>query len=319
MTAQNDPDAGAWTYAYDDAGRLTSQTDAKSQTTTLTYDTQVGRLATRQSVVGTGDEDLRRGEPRLDRPPRRDTAGPTQYDGAGRVSSVSVGAASGARDDEAERTRGQGEIAIMGGDNEFLRIAVPPHESGGQVQSVERAQRRRKRLRSASEDGSLEHDQVDRLEPLGNEHATHGRLLDRERALDTEAVQGSKGLYREQFARHESVRRAQLLERIRLRQNEPKQGRGVEVGNHLSARSSSRTARLLVCCNVGGATRTAAGRRTAFRTSSGPSDSYGTSRAIGVSRSMTVSVCPARTLRRCELRWALRSAIPTRVTGWLMT
>jgi YD repeat-containing protein len=53
MTAQNNPDAGNWTYAYDDAGRPTSQTDAKNQTTTLTYDTQVGRLATRQNAAGT--------------------------------------------------------------------------------------------------------------------------------------------------------------------------------------------------------------------------------------------------------------------------
>src|SRR5262245_35379248 len=34
-------------------------------------------------------------------------------------------------------------------------------------------------------------------------------------------------------------------------------------------------------------------------------------RATGVSRSSTVSVRPARTLRRCSLRWALRSAIRT--------
>jgi YD repeat-containing protein len=36
--ASNDPDLGAWTYAYDTASELVSQTDAKNQTTTLTYD-----------------------------------------------------------------------------------------------------------------------------------------------------------------------------------------------------------------------------------------------------------------------------------------
>jgi YD repeat-containing protein len=44
--ASNDPDLGAWTYAYDTASELVSQTDAKSQTTTLTYDI-LGRLTQR--------------------------------------------------------------------------------------------------------------------------------------------------------------------------------------------------------------------------------------------------------------------------------
>ncbi len=44
--ASSDPDLGAWTYAYDTASELVSQTDAKSQTTTLSYDL-LGRMTGR--------------------------------------------------------------------------------------------------------------------------------------------------------------------------------------------------------------------------------------------------------------------------------
>jgi RHS repeat-associated protein len=44
--ASNDPDLGAWTYACDTANELASQTDAKTQTTTFTYDI-LGRLTQR--------------------------------------------------------------------------------------------------------------------------------------------------------------------------------------------------------------------------------------------------------------------------------
>ncbi len=44
--ASNDPDLGAWAYAYDTANELVSQTDAKTQTTTFTYDI-LGRLTQR--------------------------------------------------------------------------------------------------------------------------------------------------------------------------------------------------------------------------------------------------------------------------------
>jgi len=37
-TAMSDPDMGAWSYAYDNAGNLTRQTDAKNQTTCFYYD-----------------------------------------------------------------------------------------------------------------------------------------------------------------------------------------------------------------------------------------------------------------------------------------
>lgn len=37
-TASNDPDLRAWTYIYDTASEVVSQTDAKSQATTLGYD-----------------------------------------------------------------------------------------------------------------------------------------------------------------------------------------------------------------------------------------------------------------------------------------
>ena len=44
--ASSDPDLGAWTYAYDTASELVSQTDAKSQTTTFSYDL-LGRMTGR--------------------------------------------------------------------------------------------------------------------------------------------------------------------------------------------------------------------------------------------------------------------------------
>src|SRR5271169_6077750 len=37
-TASSDPDMGSWTYSYDVLSELTSQVDAKSQTTSLHYD-----------------------------------------------------------------------------------------------------------------------------------------------------------------------------------------------------------------------------------------------------------------------------------------
>ena len=45
-TASNDPDLGAWSYAYDTASELISQTDAKSQTTNFAYD-KLGRMTQR--------------------------------------------------------------------------------------------------------------------------------------------------------------------------------------------------------------------------------------------------------------------------------
>jgi YD repeat-containing protein len=45
-TASSDPDLGAWTYSYDTASELVSQTDAKSQTSTLGYDL-LGRMTRR--------------------------------------------------------------------------------------------------------------------------------------------------------------------------------------------------------------------------------------------------------------------------------
>ena len=44
--ASSDPDLGTWTYAYDTASELVSQTDAKSETTTLSYDV-LGRMTQR--------------------------------------------------------------------------------------------------------------------------------------------------------------------------------------------------------------------------------------------------------------------------------
>jgi YD repeat-containing protein len=45
-TASSDPDLGAWTYSYDTLSQLVSQTDARSQTSTFTYDL-LGRLTQR--------------------------------------------------------------------------------------------------------------------------------------------------------------------------------------------------------------------------------------------------------------------------------
>lgn len=45
-TSLDDPDMGAWSYTFDGLGQLRSQTDAKNQTTSITYDT-LNRLKTR--------------------------------------------------------------------------------------------------------------------------------------------------------------------------------------------------------------------------------------------------------------------------------
>ena len=48
----DDPDMGQWSYAYNVLGELISQTNAKNQTTTMTYDV-LGRLKTRDEPEGT--------------------------------------------------------------------------------------------------------------------------------------------------------------------------------------------------------------------------------------------------------------------------
>jgi len=50
-TSMNDPDKGSWSYGYNVYGELISQTDAKSQTTTMTYD-KLGRMKTRVDSAG---------------------------------------------------------------------------------------------------------------------------------------------------------------------------------------------------------------------------------------------------------------------------
>jgi len=45
-TAMSDPNKGAWSYEYNGFGELTKQTDAKGQTSAMTYD-GLGRMATR--------------------------------------------------------------------------------------------------------------------------------------------------------------------------------------------------------------------------------------------------------------------------------
>lgn len=48
----SDPDMGQWSYSYDGFNQLTSQTDAKNQTTTMTYDV-LGRMRSRIEPEGT--------------------------------------------------------------------------------------------------------------------------------------------------------------------------------------------------------------------------------------------------------------------------
>jgi YD repeat-containing protein len=45
-TASSDPDLGAWSYTYDTASELITQTGAKGQTTTFSYDV-LGRMTGR--------------------------------------------------------------------------------------------------------------------------------------------------------------------------------------------------------------------------------------------------------------------------------
>jgi YD repeat-containing protein len=48
----NDPDMGIWSYTYNALGELISQTDAKSQTSTISYD-KLGRMTQRVEPEGT--------------------------------------------------------------------------------------------------------------------------------------------------------------------------------------------------------------------------------------------------------------------------
>jgi len=52
-TSMNDPDMGSWTYAYNAAGELISQTDARLQTTEMQYDL-LGRLTQRDEYNAAG-------------------------------------------------------------------------------------------------------------------------------------------------------------------------------------------------------------------------------------------------------------------------
>ena len=47
-----DPDLGTWAYTYNGFSELVAQVDAKTQTTTMTYD-QLGRMLTKTELVGT--------------------------------------------------------------------------------------------------------------------------------------------------------------------------------------------------------------------------------------------------------------------------
>jgi hypothetical protein len=104
--------------------------------------------------------------------------------------------------------------------------------------------------------------------------------------------------------------RPKVIERARFTQDDTQQGGGIEVRDHRRRRSSTRTATLSVGFEGFGGSFRSRRRRFALRISSGWA-AYGTIRAIGVSRSRTVSVPPLRTDRRCSLRRAFSSAMPT--------
>ena len=55
--AMADPDMGAWSYGYDANGNLTTQTDAKGQTITLTYD-ELNRLTGKQYPEGSNTAEV---------------------------------------------------------------------------------------------------------------------------------------------------------------------------------------------------------------------------------------------------------------------
>jgi hypothetical protein len=127
--------------------------------------------------------------------------------------------------------------------------------------------------------------------------------------LKTEPIDGPKGLGRDQLARDESVEGSELLERPRFAQDDAKKGGGVDVGDHLDARSCRRAARLSVDLARGRSVRRSLGLRVARRISRGLSASYGTIRATGVPLSTIVIVRPPLTLRRCSLRCAFRTQL----------
>jgi hypothetical protein len=92
--------------------------------------------------------------------------------------------------------------------------------------------------------------------------------------------------------------------------------RCVDVRDHdRSARSARRVATTSMSSAPGtgpGQGKSASDPRAGSTTRSSPGWSSGTTRAIGVDRSMTRISSPSRTARRCSDRWALRSAVPTR-------
>lgn len=97
--------------------------------------------------------------------------------------------------------------------------------------------------------------------------------------------------------------------------NAQERGR-IDVGDHRRRRSSTTSAPLSVCFEGLGGSFRSRGRRRACRTSMDVA-ATGTIRAIGVSRSSTVTVPPCRTDRRCPLRSAFKSAMRTlRLTNY---
>ena len=179
------------------------------------------------------------------------------------------------------------------------------------MERIESRKRRGEGFGCAGEHRSLHEYEVDGLQPVRDERAPGGGVLRRQRARQAQSVDGAQGLHGQKLARNEAIRSQQRRQVSRLAENETQQRGRIDVRDQRFERSRSKTERLSVGPAGGRGSRISLGLRDARRISSGTSASSGTIWATGVLRSRIVNVRPRRTLRRCSLRWALRSAMPT--------
>lgn len=153
-------------------------------------------------------------------------------------------------------------------------------------------------------------------------HQTEHRLSPRgdlrvvESFGEPQSIQRAQAFDFDQIRYHSRGDGPPFLQCIGLTQNNTKKSGRVEVGNRRSAcRSSNNSATISRRSRSGGGKETprndgepGKGLRTV---NDCPCSSYGTIRAIGVFRSSTVTVRPARTLRRCSLSLLFKSATRT--------
>jgi len=84
------------------------------------------------------------------------------------------------------------------------------------MQRIERAERHREGLGRPYQDGPLEEDKIDSLQPVVNRRDPERRLLGRKRILEAHSIKGSGALDAQQLAGNKRFTGLQVLESPRL-------------------------------------------------------------------------------------------------------